>query len=59
MNIKSNTPQNSRKRAFSGQKVISLILSLTLFASTISFIIYDDNITNSQTTLSKLGSSGE
>ncbi len=59
MKTKSNTPQNRRKRAPAGQKVISLILSLAIFAGTISFIIYDDNITNSQTTLSKLGSSGE
>ncbi len=59
MKTKSNTPQNSRKRAWSSQKVISLILSLAIFAGTISFIIYDDNITNSQATLSKLGSSGE
>lgn len=59
MKIKNNSSQNSPKKAWSSQKVISLILSLAIFAGTISFIIYDDNITNSQATLSKLGSSGE
>ena len=55
---KRNDKSTSRNHFF-GQRMMGVMLSVAILLASISFVVYDENMSKTQPALSKLGSSGE